>query len=55
VPEFIDPVFAKQAPKRSFSTTGNDRFGLIFAKTGSINSDKGEGVRAGGEGDDGNW
>jgi hypothetical protein len=39
VPEFIDQVFAKQAPKRSFSMTENERFGLIFAKTVSINSD----------------
>jgi hypothetical protein len=38
VPEFIDPVFAKTSPKRSFSMTENERFGLVFAKTGSINS-----------------
>jgi hypothetical protein len=38
VPEFIDPVFAKTSPERSFSMTENERFGLVFAKTGSINS-----------------
>ncbi len=36
VPEFIDPVFTKTSPKRSFSVTQNERFGLVFAKTGSI-------------------
>ncbi len=36
VPEFIDPVFA--SPKRSFSVTENRHFGLVFVKTGSINS-----------------
>jgi hypothetical protein len=39
VSEFIDPVFAKTSPKRSFSITKNERIGLVFAKTGSINSD----------------
>ncbi len=39
VPEFIDQVFAKTSPKRSFLMTENARFGLDFAKTGSINSD----------------
>jgi hypothetical protein len=38
VPEFIDPVFAKTSPKRAFSMTENERFGLVFLKTGSINS-----------------
>jgi hypothetical protein len=38
VPEFIDPIFAKTSPKRSFPMTENERFGLVFAKTGSINS-----------------
>ncbi len=41
MPEFIDPVFAKTSPKRSFSITENDRFGLVFVKTGSINSGTG--------------
>jgi hypothetical protein len=36
VPEFIDPVFTKTRPKRSFSVIQNERFGLVFAKTGSI-------------------
>ncbi len=39
VPEFTDSVFAKTSPKRSFSMIENDRFGLVFAKAGSINSD----------------
>ncbi len=36
VPEFIDPVLAKTSPKRSFSMTEKERFGLLFANTGSI-------------------
>jgi hypothetical protein len=39
--EFIDPVFAKTCPKRSISMTANDRFGLVFAITGSINTGAG--------------
>ncbi len=35
VPEFIEPVFTKTSPKRSFSVIQNERFGLVFAKTGS--------------------
>ena len=38
VPEFMNPVFAKTSPKRSFSVIENERFGLVFAKTWSINS-----------------
>ncbi len=38
VPEFIDPVFTKTSPQRSLSLIENKRFGLVFAKTGSINS-----------------
>ncbi len=38
MPEFIDPVFARTSLKRSFSMSENERFGLVFAKTGSINS-----------------
>jgi hypothetical protein len=38
VPEFIDPVFAKISPKRSFLVIENERFGHVFAKTGSVNS-----------------
>jgi len=41
VPEIIDPVFTKTSPKRSFSMTENERFGLDFANTGSINSGTG--------------
>jgi hypothetical protein len=41
VPEFIDPVFAITSPKRSFSMTENERFGIVFVKTGSINSGTG--------------
>jgi hypothetical protein len=37
VPEFIDPVFAKTSPKRSFSLFETERFGLV----GSINSGTG--------------
>ncbi len=39
VPEFIDPVFVKTISKRSFSVIQkNERFGLVFVETGSINS-----------------
>jgi hypothetical protein len=38
VPEIIDQVFTKTSPKRSFCMTKNERFGLVFTKTGSINS-----------------
>ncbi len=38
MPEFIDPVFVKISPKRSFSITENEHFGLVFTKTESINS-----------------
>ncbi len=41
MPEFIDPVLAKTSRKRSFSEIKNERFGLVFAKTGSINSGTG--------------
>ncbi len=33
VPEIIDPVFAKTSPKRWFSMTEYERFGLVFTKT----------------------
>ncbi len=32
VPEIIDPVFAETSPKRSFSMTEYERFGLVFKK-----------------------
>ncbi len=35
--EFSDPVFEKTSPKRLFSITENERLGLVFAKTGSVN------------------
>ena len=38
VPEFIDPVFEKTSPKRSFLVIEYERFVLVFAKSGSINS-----------------
>ncbi len=42
VSKFKDPVFMKTSPKRSFSVTEYERFGLVFAKTGSINSSTGQ-------------
>ncbi len=36
MPEIIEPVFAKTSPKCSFSMTENERFGRVFANTGSI-------------------
>jgi hypothetical protein len=33
VPEFIDPVFTKTSPKRSFSLNRKRAFWLVFAKT----------------------
>jgi hypothetical protein len=41
VPEIIDPVFTRTEQKRSFSVIENERFGLVFTKTGSINSGTG--------------
>jgi hypothetical protein len=41
VPEFINPVFVKTSPKRSFLVIENERFGLVFANTGSIKSGTG--------------
>jgi hypothetical protein len=38
VPEFTDPVFGKTSPKRPFLISENERFGIVFSKTGSINS-----------------
>jgi hypothetical protein len=42
VPEFIDPVFTKTSPKRSFSLNRKRAFWLVFAKTGSIISGSGD-------------
>ncbi len=41
VPEFIDPVFVKTSPTRLFCMTENERIGLVFPKTGTINSGSG--------------
>jgi hypothetical protein len=38
VPEIIDPVFAKTSQNTRFLLSENERFGLVFVKTGSINS-----------------
>jgi hypothetical protein len=38
VTEFIDPAFTKTSAKRSVSVIENERFGIVFARTGSINS-----------------
>jgi hypothetical protein len=38
VPEIIDPVFAKTSQNACFLLSENERFGLVFVKTGSINS-----------------
>jgi hypothetical protein len=44
VPEFIDPVFAKTSQNARFLLSENERFGLVFVKTGSINSGTGCGI-----------
>ncbi len=38
MPEIIDPVFAKTSQNARFLLSENERFGLVFVKTGSINS-----------------
>jgi hypothetical protein len=38
VPEIIDLVFAKTSQNARFLLSENERFGLVFVKTGSINS-----------------
>ncbi len=42
MPEFIDPVFTKTSPKRSFSLKRKRAYWLVFAKTGSIISGTGQ-------------
>ncbi len=37
LPEIIDPVFAKTSQNARFLLSENERFGLVFVKTGSIN------------------
>jgi hypothetical protein len=41
VPEIIDRVFAKTSQNARFLLSENERFGLVFVKTGSINSGTG--------------
>jgi hypothetical protein len=41
VPEIIDPVFAKTSQNARFLLSENEHFGLVFVKTGSINSGTG--------------
>jgi hypothetical protein len=41
VPKIIDPVFAKTSQNARFLLSENERFGLVFVKTGSINSGTG--------------
>jgi hypothetical protein len=36
VPEFVDPRFRENKPKTLVFSHGNERFGLVFATTGSI-------------------
>ncbi len=38
VPEIIGPVFAKTSQNARFLLSENERFGLVFVKTGTINS-----------------
>jgi hypothetical protein len=49
VPEFIDPVFTKTSPKRSFSLNRKRAFWLVFVKTGSIISGTGVFINIGKE------
>jgi hypothetical protein len=44
VPEIIDPVFAKTSQNARFLLSENERIGLVFVKTGSINSGTGAAV-----------
>jgi hypothetical protein len=41
MPEIIDPVFAKTSQNARFLLSENERFVLVFVKTGSINSGTG--------------
>jgi hypothetical protein len=47
IARIIDTVFAKTSPKRSFSMTENEYFGLVFTKTGSGSINSGTGADAG--------
>ncbi len=46
MPEIIDPVFVKTSQNARFLLSENERFGLVFVKTGSINSGIGLCIRA---------
>ncbi len=41
MPEIIEPVLAKTSQNARFLLSENERFGLVFVKTGSINSGTG--------------
>ncbi len=41
MPEIINPVFAKTSQNARFLLSENERFGLVFVKTGSLNSGTG--------------
>ncbi len=45
VPEIIDPVFTKTSQNARFLLSENERFGLVFVETGSINSGTGNFVK----------
>ncbi len=45
MPEIIDPVFAKTSQNARFLLNENERFGIVFMKTGSINSGTGSKVK----------
>jgi hypothetical protein len=46
VPEIIDPVFVKTSQNDRFLLSENERFGLVFVKTGSINSGNAETIKS---------
>ncbi len=46
MPEIIEPVFAKTSQNTRFLLSENERFGLVFVKTGSINSGTGIDAKA---------
>ena len=48
VPEIIVPVLAKTSQNARFLLSENERFGLVFVKTGSINSGTGIDSQPGG-------
>ncbi len=47
VPEIIDPVFAKTSQNARFLLSENERFGLVFVKTESINPGTGRRIMNG--------